>query len=470
MTIDHRTRSLDDEGRRKFLHPNEVSGRWHARRARLQSFLIVFFLCLPWMSIGGRPVLRLDILERRFTVAGMLFRAHDVPIFFLVVIAFVLLAGLLTALFGRVWCGWACPQTVFIERVFRRIESWTEGNAFARREADRSPPTLERIGRKILKWAMFSAATLVITHSFIALFVGPEKLGQMISAGPGDSPGAFAFMLASSAVILLNFGWFREQFCIVVCPYGRIQSVFQDTRTVTVAYDPKRGEPRGGTRKGGSLPARGDCVDCSRCVQVCPTGIDIRNGSSQLECVACTACIDACDDVMRRLGKPKGLIRYASTEEIEAGPRAGRWRRGRVFFYAGAFVCALSGISLSARGRTMATVEVLKGVGAPYALFDTETVGNGFVTEISGHSPTEVIVTFSLIGEEGDELVMPNNPISLSEGDLLRQPFTIRFRRASLRNGRREVAVRIDLRSARPGVHTQERETQEKRVVLIGPF
>ncbi len=467
MGIDHRTRSLDEEGRRKAIHPVEVKGKWQSRRQPVQFILIFFFLAIPWISVGGRPLLRLNIFERKFSVFGVLFQSHDVPLLFLFVIGFALVFALATSLFGRVWCGWACPQTVFIEAVFRRIERWIEGSAFERkRNADL--PLSERLPRLVLKWVAYLGVSLVITHSFLALFVGPEALRAMVLAGPIESPQAFTFILISTSVILFDFGWFREQFCIVMCPYGRIQSIFQDTNTFTVAYDARRGEPRGALRKLTKESPRGDCVDCTRCVQVCPTGIDIRNGSSQLECIACTGCVDACDDVMKRIGKPVGLIRYApsnGSSRFHVGMRS----------YAYALALALVGVAVVAVGekRTIAMVEVFKAPGDPYSVSEEAAglvYGNVFVAEISGQRVGRNTVEFSLRGEPGDQLVMPNNPISAPEGVILRQPFTVRFAAGSLREGRREITLRTTVRAESSGPGNPGSEVKEKRLVLIGPF
>ncbi|MBS1962051.1 MAG: cytochrome c oxidase accessory protein CcoG [Bdellovibrionales bacterium] len=483
MGVDHRTRSLDEEGHHRAIHPTEVRGKWHSRRAVVQYILIAFFLVLPWISIGGRPLLLLDIFDRRFSVLGVVFQAHDVPLLFLFVIGFVLVVGLLTALFGRVWCGWACPQTVFVEGVFRRIEGWIEGNAFERRKAAAAGWSAERVGRAVAKWTAYFAVTLVITHSFLALFVGPEKLGAMIAAGPDASPRAFLFVLVSSAIILFDFGWFREQFCIVACPYGRIQSVFQDTKTRTVAYDANRGEPRGPIRKESVAGPRGDCVDCSRCVQVCPTGIDIRNGSSQLECIACTACMDACDEVMTRTKRPPGLIRYVSLEELETRRPTPTWRRGRTLLYLVPLAIVVAAVVGIGESRTLAMVEIFKVKGAPYATYEdgsSRGFGNLFMAEVAGRTNGKLRVAFSLdttagggagkAGAEDVELVMPNNPIEVGEGELLRQPFTVRFSRAGLVDGKREIALRIEASAASSGPGNPGREVQTKKVVLIGPL
>ncbi len=469
------SRSLDEKGHRQALHPTEVKGRWQKRRLWVQSFLILFFLGLPWITIGGRPALLLNLAEGKFSVFGILFRAHDVPLIFLFVMGFVLLVGLATALYGRVWCGWACPQTVFIERVFRTVERWFEGDAYERRKAERLPMTAGRAMRIAGKWSVYVVVTLGITHSVLALFFGPERLAEMIARGPSSAPGAFLFMFVSSAILLFDFGWFREQFCIVVCPYGRIQSVFQDVRTKTIAYDSKRGEPRGALRKRTS--EKGDCVACNRCVQVCPTGIDIRNGPAQLECIACTACVDACDDVMVKIKKPLGLIRYASSEELEGRSYLTVHQNlfsGRNLAYAAGLLAVIATVFGISRNRHLAMVEIFKNRGAPYVVSEVEkgemTFSNVFITEIASRSIEPLRVRFEFAEESGAQLVMPNNPVRLPEGKMLRQPFTVRFPKRILREGKRAVRMRVRVDADGEDLGSPRSEIQEKEITLIGPY
>ncbi len=469
MSLGRRTRSLDDEGKRKIIHPIEVKGPWKRRRNLVQFGLIFFLLAIPWIKVRGQPLLLLNILERKFSVFGILFRAHDVPLIFLFFASFALLFAILTTLFGRVWCGWACPQTVFIESVFRRIESWFEGNAFERKKQQLEPMTFDRVLMKALKWFTFFLVTLVITHSVLAIFVGPEAVQSMIMAGPSESPIAFLFVAISTAVILFDFGWFREQFCIVVCPYGRIQSVFQDEKTRTVAYQAKRGEPRGKVGEG-----KGDCVDCMRCVQVCPTGIDIRDGSSQLECIACTACMDACDDVMTRLKRERGLIKYASIDGVD--DRGKTILKGRASVYMVLLCLVAISIVWIAETRTRVMVEVFKNRGAPFVLVtDTDKnpdheVANLFVAEISNHTNEKLTVHFELEppDQSGIELVMPNNTLTLGPGDYLRQPFTVRFARRILAEGSASAQMRIE--STGMDRNQEIHETLEKELRLVGPY
>jgi cytochrome c oxidase accessory protein FixG len=303
--------SINEFGEKVHIIPAEVRGFFRRWRNIVQAILLFIFLLLPWTKMGGIQTILLDIPKREFTLFGTVFYATDTPL--LVLIAFILVFGLafITSVWGRIWCGWACPQTVFIDLVFRRIEILVEGDYIKRRRMRDGPPSFEKFWRGSLKWTLFFLVSSIIAHSFAAYFVGAEALIQMIQTSPAENMTTFWVILFFTAVTLFDFAWFREQFCVIMCPYGRIQSLLIDKSSLTVAYDVGRGEPRRGMVPPGQT--QGDCVACNRCVQVCPTGIDIRNGL-QMECIACTACIDACDEIMTKVKKPTGLIRYKTLE------------------------------------------------------------------------------------------------------------------------------------------------------------
>ncbi|MEZ5305299.1 MAG: cytochrome c oxidase accessory protein CcoG, partial [Verrucomicrobiales bacterium] len=318
--------TINDDGSRLFLHPADVSGRFTFFRRVFGALLLLIYVSLPWIYINGNPAVFLDVAERRFHLFGLTFLAKDLYLSFFVISGLGFTLFYVTALFGRLWCGWACPYTVFLEHVFRRIERWIEGDAPARRKLDAAPWTPQKIAKRVAKHAAFFLCATLIAHIFLSYFVSLKALYGFMHESPFNHLGAFGVVAFLSIVLYFCFSWFREQFCIILCPYGRIQSALTDEHTVVIGYDGKRGEPRGKA----SNPDAGDCIDCHRCVNVCPTGIDIRNGL-QLECIGCAACIDACDDVMAKLKRPKGLIRYDSETALEGGKT--RWLRPRVFLY-----------------------------------------------------------------------------------------------------------------------------------------
>jgi cytochrome c oxidase accessory protein FixG len=359
---------LDDRGGRRYIYPADVQGRFARWRPRVFALLLLIYLALPWISVGGHPAVFIQIAERRFFLFGKVFNAQDFYYLFFVLsgIGFVLIV--MAALLGRLWCGWACPQTVLLEGIYRRIERLIEGPASRREALARAPWTLGKVARKGLKHALYLLVSFVLAHLFLAYFLSIPELLRMMRENPLANWTAFLWGLGLTAVLYLNFFWFREQLCLIVCPYGRLQSVMQDRDTVVIGYDRRRGEPRGKVGSTGS----GDCVDCRRCVVVCPTGIDIRNGL-QMECIGCAGCIDACDEIMDRLKRPRGLIRYDSERALDGEPR--RFLRPRVFAYA-----ALGLLGLVVLGTAWARYQpfeanLVRGRGAPYVL-DGELVRN----------------------------------------------------------------------------------------------
>lgn len=435
---------LDERGSRRRLYPAEVSGVWRKRRTLVQLVLIAVFLILPWIKIGGHPLVLFDLVNSRFHLFGLHLWAHDVPMaFFVLGLATVGLA-LATALVGRVWCGWACPQTVFIDGVFRRIEVWLEGSHLKRRELDQAPWSTRKVFIKTTKWFLFSAFTLVLTHSFLAYFVGGDRLIEMVQQPPAQNWGNFVFVFATAGVLLFDLAWFREQFCMIVCPYGRIQSVLFDRDTLTVQYDAARGEPRRGSATSSNEKAssnamssssansisgeksiagerRGDCVGCQRCVNVCPTGIDIRNGI-QMECIACTACIDACDEIMLKVKKPVGLIRYKSSAE-----RKTRFFRSRVLLYSAVLLVMLIGLVVSVGSRRAVDVVVLRAIGTPF--FEMTEESGEFVVNsyrLHLHNHTQESRELAIGVEPPAEIRVDRASLALSAGESKMVPFIVR--------------------------------------------
>ena len=447
------------------FHPTEVRGKFRSARIWVRALLVVFILGLPWIKIHGHQALLLDIVHRKFSIFGYLFFAQDVPLLFLLVINFVLGIALITALFGRVWCGWMCPQTVFIEGIFRRIELWTEGKAEERRKLEDASLDFDRIVRKAVKWILFSLSTLLVTHSILAIFIGSDELLHIIQRPFSENPTSLIFILISNFILLADFGWLREQFCIVACPYGKFQSVLQDRFTVSIAYHSTRGEPRRGVALEGS--GTGDCVDCLRCVRVCPTGIDIREGS-QLECIACTACADACNDVMSRLNAPKALIGYFSEAQISGSPQS--WIRPRIIIY----LCMISlfgGIALF-EILTLKPFEVMfyKTKGDPFVVVHPspteEKITNLFNSELSNKSGDPIQFRLKMKANHDIQLVMPNNPLTLEQGKVVSNPFTIEFDRKVLALGSADGQLEVTVKDLVTG---QEWEKVEN-IHLVGPF
>ncbi|MCC5939391.1 MAG: cytochrome c oxidase accessory protein CcoG [Lunatimonas sp.] len=312
--------TVQEDGKRNWIYPKKVTGKYYRWRTYLSWVLLGILFAGPFIHVNGRPWLLFNIFERKFIIFGAVFWPQDTYLLIFLLLIFVLFIILFTVVYGRVFCGWACPQTLFMEMVFRKIEYWIEGDANQQRKLNAMPWNGEKIRKKGVKMAIFVLISLVISHTVMAYLIGIDRVKEIVSQSPTENMAGFIGLMAFTGIFLFVFSWFREQACLVVCPYGRLQGVLLDNNSINVAYDYVRGEPRGMIRKNVSseAPPLGDCIDCTLCVQVCPTGIDIRNGV-QMECVNCTACIDVCDEVMEKVDRPKGLIRYASETSIKEG-------------------------------------------------------------------------------------------------------------------------------------------------------
>ncbi|GAB5558923.1 MAG: cytochrome c oxidase accessory protein CcoG [Synoicihabitans sp.] len=366
--------TIREDGSRFFLHPADVKGFFSRHRKWTGLLLIAIYLALPWISIGGHPAVFLDVGGRRFHLFGMVLAFQDAWLLFFAISGLGFTLFFVTSLLGRIWCGWACPQTVFLEHVYRPIERLIEGDAVKRRKLDASPWTTEKIVKRTTKQIAFVVVSAVISHLFLAYYVSLEELWAMMHHAPAEHWGAFLFVFLFTAVNYFNFSWFREQLCIVICPYGRLQSALTDDNTMVIGYDENRGEPRGRV----SDPTAGACIDCNRCVQVCPTGIDIRQGL-QLECIGCAACIDACDEIMTKVDRPTGLIRYDSFNGL-AGNKT-KWVRPRTIMYAILLVVGMTVATISISSVRPANMGVTRMVGSPYVV-NEDSVRNQFIVRV----------------------------------------------------------------------------------------
>jgi len=314
--------TITDEGIRNVIFPKKPKGKFTNYRTYLSWVLILLLFASPFIKINGNQFLLFNVLDRKFNIFGQPFWPQDFYLLVLSMLVGVVFVILFTVIFGRIFCGWLCPQTIFMEMVFRKVEYAIEGDRSKQIKLDKQEWNAEKIRKKSLKWSIFFIISFLISNAFLAYFIGGDTLIQHIKEGPSAHIGTLIKLLIFTGVFYFVFAWFREQACIIVCPYGRLQGVLLDNKSINVAYDHKRGEGRQKLRKGEDREVNelGDCIDCKQCVLVCPTGIDIRNGT-QLECVNCTACIDACDEIMDKVGFDKGLIRYASENDIEKGEK-----------------------------------------------------------------------------------------------------------------------------------------------------
>lgn len=312
--------TIGDDGKRAWIYPKKPKGKLYKRRIIVASILLTVFLLTPFIKYKGEPFMLFNIFERKFILFGQLFWPQDFHLVVLALITFIVFIILFTVIFGRLWCGWVCPQTIFLEFVFRQIEYLIEGTYSQQKKLARQPWNFEKIWKKSLKHFIFFSIAFLIANVFLSYLVGVEKLKQLVLLGPLENLSSFIAILLFSGAFYFVFAFFREQVCLIACPYGRLQGVLLDSKSIIVAYDYKRGEPKGkhNPLENRAATNKGDCIDCKSCITVCPTGIDIRNGT-QLECINCTACIDACDSIMDKVGLPKGLIRYDSEKGISEG-------------------------------------------------------------------------------------------------------------------------------------------------------
>lgn len=422
--------SLQADGHRNYVHPADVSGRYDRVRQVAFAVLLVVFAGLPWLQIGGHPAVFLDVLHRRFYLFGGTFNAQD---FWLV---FFLLTGVgyglfvVTSLWGRVWCGYACPQTVFLEGVFRPIERWLEGPRNVRMRRNAGPWNRDKVLRKGAKHLIYVVLSFLVAHVVLSYFVSLPGLYAMVLSDPAAHPEAFVWAISLTGVIYFVFSWFREQVCLIVCPYGRLQSVMTDRDTLVIGYDSNRGEPRGKA----SAKQAGDCVDCKRCVVVCPTGIDIRNGL-QIDCIGCARCIDACDEVMVKLRRPTGLVRYDSSRGLAGEERRPMWRP-RLWFYAVLGVVGTLVLSFALARQAAYEANVLRLPGPPYTVADGQ-VRNGFQIHIINKSGETAKYHIQPGGEGGVTMVVAMPELELASFGSQMVPVFVTFPEGTVADGTR---------------------------------
>lgn len=452
-----RLTSLNEYGERNFIIPAEVKGSFKFKKNIVHFILLFIFLILPWININGAPAVLFDIPNRKFAFFGITFWAHDGPIIFFILAILTFGLAFVTSIWGRVWCGWACPQTVFIEAVFRRIEILVEGNYIQRRKLNSEEISLTKIFKRSIKWFLFILASTIIAHSFIAYFVGKDALSVMATHPPTENLGIFIFMLTMTLTIAFDFGWFREQFCIIMCPYGRFQSVLMSKNSLAVLYDSIRGEPRKGLKVQDPLQEKkqGDCVSCNRCIQVCPTGIDIRNGL-QMECITCTACIDACNEIMEKVGKPKDLIKYSNL----AGKPL-RYISPRNIVYLFFIITSFFGLFYFVANKKDFYFEVLRAKDSPYQLIQTELgdyVINHYKIHMRNLSSEEI--TYTISQDKRFEIISAQTSFTVLAMKDREFHFFIKAPRLLIQNGKLLTQIQFT---------NNKNELITKEIMLLGP-
>lgn len=414
--------TVTKDGKRIWVFPRKPKGKFTNYRDYTGYFLLTIFFMIPFLKIDGNPLFLFNIIDREFYIFGQPFYVQDFFILGLGAVTSVIFVMVFTIVFGRIFCGWLCPQTIFMEMIFRKIEYWIEGDRNKQIKLDKQEWDTDKIIKRVSKWSIFLIISNIISTFMFIYIIGYEKVWDIMTSGPSIYPTHFILMIFFTGIFYFVFAWVREQVCTLICPYGRLQGVLIDKKTINVLYDFKRGENRSKWRNGEDRKkeGKGDCIDCQQCVVVCPTGIDIRDGQ-QLECINCTACIDACDDVMVKVGLPKGLIRYASEHEIETETKFKFTARMKATAAALAILIGLLSFSLNDRGLMEA--KFLKFPGSTF-IIKGETISNTYTYTLINKSNQDLKVTFRVLNSKSAQLDLYGSPAivlkrnKIKKGDL----------------------------------------------------
>ncbi len=453
---EHVLSTLEKDGSRRWLKPKLSKGKLLRQRRWIAYLLIAIFTALPFVEIGGKPFILLDITARRFTIFGFTFLPTDTMLLAIFMVGVLLTIFLFTALFGRIWCGWACPQTVYMEFLFRPIERFFDGTSGRGGIKKRVPAW-----RVAAKYVVYFLVCGYLANTFLAYFIGVDRLGQWVRQSPIEHPVPFLVMAFVTAGMMFDFCFFREQLCLVACPYGRFQSVLLDQNSLIVAYDQNRGEPRGKFTKStgdGQLPVLGDCIDCGNCVTTCPTGIDIRNGL-QMECINCTQCIDACNLVMRKIGRAPDLIRFSSQARDRGGK--GGLLRARTAVYPLLLVgIATAFLAVFLASKTFDAV-VLREVGNPHTMTDDDRVRNLMKLKLTNRSDEPMSLEVSVVEPKDVNIAIREGAMQLGPNESRTYHASVIAPRDAFSLGRADVELQIE---------NEKQVSRSLRFKLIGPY
>jgi cytochrome c oxidase accessory protein FixG len=425
--------TLNADGTRNRIRPRLYPGRLLRARRIVAYALIALFVGLPFLRVHGKPAVLLDVMERQFVLFGRTFLPTDGVLLMLLMLSIFVSVVLATALVGRAWCGWTCPQTVYMEFLFRPLERLFEGPREAQLRIDRQGMS----SRRLAKNAVYLGLSFLLANVFLSYFVGIEALRHWVLQAPGQNFGGFSVVLVTTGLVFFNFAYFREQMCTVICPYARLQAVLLDTRSLVVGYDGARGEPR--SKGKAKVLGHGDCIDCQACVTTCPTGIDIRQGL-QLECIACGQCADACDSIMDRIKKSRGLIRYSSQEALQGGKQSSLLR-ARVVIYALVLGGLIATLLILGRSSASADVTILRGLGAPFQVNGDEVI-NQLRLKVRNRSEKSASFGLELVGMPEARVVAAELPLVVPPSEQAVANVFVVAPRSSLRGSRR-IQLRI---------------------------
>lgn len=478
--------TISKDGKRNFIYPKKPKGKLYNRRTLFSIFYLIVFFTLPFIKVNDAPLFMLNVLERKFIIFGMVFWPQDFFIFGIATLAFVVFIIAFTVVFGRVFCGWACPQTIFMEMVFRKIEYWIDGDATQQMQLQAMPWNGKKIKKRLLKFITFFGLSFIIANFFLAYLISMDELLGYITH-PAAHVGTLIALLIFTTVFFFVYWWFREQACIVVCPYGRLQGVMLDKNSIVVAYDRKRGEPRGKFSKakpvtvkeeedacackdcdggGGckdiaakfaAVVPQGDCIDCFACVRVCPTGIDIRNGT-QLECVNCTACIDACDAIMDSVQKPKGLIRYASENSITKGQQLKI--TPRIKAYSAVLMVLTALLIFLLTSRTDLDARLMRTAGMAYTTMPDGNISNLYNLKLVNKTHKDIAFTLQLENIKGAIEYVGGNTLLIKKENYSNLQFFVKLNRSDITGWKTELKI---------GLYENDKKIKTITAKFIGP-
>ena len=438
--------TIKEDGKRAWVFPKKPSGKLYTYRKYVSYVLLTFLIASPFIKINGNQFLMFNVLERRFNIFGFPFYPQDFHLFVISMIIGVVFIALFTVAFGRIFCGWMCPQTIFMEMVFRRIEYWIDGDRGAQMRLDRQEWNAEKIRKRALKWFIFFIISFIIANVSLAYLIGSDRLIQYITDGPAQHISTMVSLLIFTAVFYFVFAWFREQVCIIACPYGRMQGVLLDNKSIVVAYDHKRGEAENGRKKWRKNEDRaalghGDCIDCFQCVNVCPTGIDIRNGT-QLECVNCTACIDECNTMMEKVNLPKGLIRYASEDNIEK--KAPFTFTPRLKGYTAILIILIGLLVGMLFLRNDVEAHILRLPGQLYERKQNNIISNVYTYKLVNKTTENIEdVSFKLLSHKGNIALVINHHFIIPKQELAEGTMFIQINTSALESEKNQLKIGV---------------------------
>jgi cytochrome c oxidase accessory protein FixG len=449
--------TINQEGNREYVFPKKPKGKLHNYRLIVSWVLLAFFFFTPFIKMRGEPLFLFDVINRKFILLGQIFWPQDTYLFAVMMLTLIVFIVVFTVSLGRLWCGWTCPQTIFMEMVFRKIEYLIEGDAPKQRRLAKQSWNFEKIWKRLLKYTIFAGVALLIANTLFAWVIGVDSLFEMMRQPISENQGAFIGMMVLSGFFMFIYSWFREQVCLILCPYGRLQSVLLDSNSIVVAYDYVRGEPRGNYKKGEkrSEAEKGDCIDCRACVEVCPTAIDIRNGT-QLECVNCTACIDACNRTMKRVGLPKGLIRFDSEKGISTGKKLRL--NARLIAYIAVLLALFTFLNILLFSRSDVEATILRTPGLLFQQQDNGQISNLYNIKVVNKRHEQFPIEIKLLSHKG-KIVMAAGDMIVNSAASTEGVFFVYLDKSDV-NGK--IPIRL-------GVFSNDELIDEIHLTFVGP-